>query len=184
MESNRREFLKIMSAIGMSAIAFHNFNCAKRSPQKNVLFINVDDLRPQMGCYANSLPLHGQQMIKTPHMDSIADDGVLFERAYCAVPVCAASRLSMLTGSRPYKEPGNLWGRHWAYYSRLDHEIRSEPAGMNHPGNSITMPQHFKNNRLRSLEKAAKQTIPIQLGVVLGAGRSRCAFFYRGSHGG
>jgi iduronate 2-sulfatase len=151
MKTNRREFLRVVGTIGFGAVAFPGLPYLKQPLKKNVLFIIVDDLRPQMGCYANSLPLHGQQMIQTPHMDSIANDGVLFERAYCAVPVCAASRLSMLTGSRPYKEPGNPWGRHWAYYSRLDHASHSEPAGINHPGSSITMPQHFKNNGYRTL---------------------------------
>jgi iduronate 2-sulfatase len=152
MKKNRREFLKLCGTIGASAVAFPGLLPPLNQPlKKNILFIIVDDLRPQMGCYANSLPLHGQEMIKTPHMDNIANDGVLFERAYCAVPVCAASRLNMLTGSRPYKEPGNPWGRHWAYYSRLDHAAQSEPAGINHPGNSITMPQHFKKNGYKTL---------------------------------
>ena len=81
----------------------------KSTLQKNVLFIIVDDLRPQMGCYEKSLPLHGQSLMKTPNIDEMAAEGVLFERAYCAIPVCGASRLSILTGSRPYKEPGKPW---------------------------------------------------------------------------
>ncbi len=146
MKHNRRKFLKTIGIIGAGTLASQGVYCLRQPMNKNVMFIIVDDLRPQLGCYAKSLPLHNQQMIKTPHIDSIANDGVLFERAYCAVPVCAASRLSILTGARPYKEPAMPWGRDWAYYSRLDHEAHEEPAGINHPGNSITMPQHFKNN--------------------------------------
>ncbi|NQT26156.1 sulfatase [candidate division KSB1 bacterium] len=151
METNRREFLRLFGTVGVGIVSFQSLTCLKRPLKKNVLFINVDDLRPQMGCYTNSLSLHGQALIKTPHMDSLANDGVLFERAYCSVPVCAASRLSLLTGSRPYKEPGKPWGRQWAYYSRLDNEAQSEPAAINHPGKSITMPRHFKNNRYKTL---------------------------------
>jgi iduronate 2-sulfatase len=151
MKTNRREFLKTFGTIGAAVIAFPNLIDLSRKTEKNLLFIIVDDLRPQMGCYANALQLHGQQLIKTPNMDSLANEGILFKRAYCAVPVCGASRLSMLTGSRPYKEPGNPYGRHWAYYSRLDDEAQLEPAGLNHPGNSITMPQHFKNNGYKTL---------------------------------
>lgn len=47
----------------------------------NVLFIAVDDLRPQMGCY-------GDPDAVTPHMDSLADDGMVFQRAYCQQAVC------------------------------------------------------------------------------------------------
>lgn len=60
----------------------------------NILFIAVDDLRPQLGCYGH------RQMI-SPHIDSLAADGTLFTRAYCQVPVCGASRASLMTGMRP-----------------------------------------------------------------------------------
>ena len=51
----------------------------------NVLFIAVDDLRPQLRCY-------GKEFMHTPHIDTLAERGVLFERAYCMVPTCGASR--------------------------------------------------------------------------------------------
>lgn len=60
----------------------------------NILFIPVDDLRPQLGCY-------GQKQMATPHIDQLASEGVLFTNAYCQVPVCGASRASLLTGMRP-----------------------------------------------------------------------------------
>src|SRR5688500_17292899 len=60
----------------------------------NVLFIAVDDRRPQLGCY-------GQTQMKTPHMDALAKRGLLFNRAYCQQAVCSPSRISLLTGRRP-----------------------------------------------------------------------------------
>lgn len=60
----------------------------------NILFIAVDDLRPQLGCY-------GQSQVKSPHLDRLAAQGVLFERAYCMVPTCGASRASLMTSIRP-----------------------------------------------------------------------------------
>lgn len=60
----------------------------------NVLFIAVDDLRPQLNCY-------GKTFMHTPHLDRLAKRGVLFERAYCMVPTCGASRASLMTGIRP-----------------------------------------------------------------------------------
>ena len=64
------------------------------SQKMNVLFIAVDDLRPQLGCY-------GQTQIRSPHIDRLASEGILFERAYCQQAVCAPSRASLLTGLRP-----------------------------------------------------------------------------------
>jgi len=60
----------------------------------NVLFITIDDLRPEIGCYGND------EMI-TPNIDRLASKGVKFNRAYCQYPVCNPSRASFLTGKRP-----------------------------------------------------------------------------------
>ncbi len=60
----------------------------------NVLFIAVDDLRPDIGAYGNPL-------IKTPNMDRLANSGSLFQNHYVQVPTCGASRCSMLTGLLP-----------------------------------------------------------------------------------
>ncbi|MEX0323288.1 MAG: sulfatase [Puniceicoccaceae bacterium] len=60
----------------------------------NVMFIGVDDLRPQIGSY-------GFDQMKTPNFDRLAEMGVQFNRAYVQQAVCAASRASFLTGCRP-----------------------------------------------------------------------------------
>lgn len=61
---------------------------------KNILFIGVDDLRVELGCY-------GAKHMKTPNIDRLAKQGFLFEKAYCQQAVCAASRISLMTGLRP-----------------------------------------------------------------------------------
>lgn len=64
------------------------------SSRPNVLFVVVDDLRPQLGCY-------GVDWIQSPNIDSLAEDGLLFERAYCQQAICGPSRCSVLSGCRP-----------------------------------------------------------------------------------
>lgn len=83
--------------------------------KRNVLFIVVDDLRPQLGCY-------GQSYMHTPNIDGLAKESLLFERAYCQFSFCAPSRNSFMTGRRPdrtkawsfrdhFREPGI--GENW-----------------------------------------------------------------------
>ena len=60
----------------------------------NVLFIAVDDLRPELGCY-------GQNYIHSPNIDQLAKQSVVFDRAYCQQAVCSPSRTSLMTGLRP-----------------------------------------------------------------------------------
>jgi arylsulfatase A-like enzyme len=62
--------------------------------KRNVLFIIVDDLRPQLGCY-------GDKLAVTPNIDNLAARGTLFERAYVQQAVCSPSRTSLMTGCRP-----------------------------------------------------------------------------------
>ena len=63
----------------------------------NILFIAVDDLRPELNFY-------GAIHIKSPNLDQLAGESLVFNRAYCNVPVCGASRASLMTGARPTRK--------------------------------------------------------------------------------
>jgi iduronate 2-sulfatase len=87
----------------------------------NILFIAIDDLRPELGCY-------GSEIVKSPVMDGLARDGLLFNRAYCQQAICSPSRASLMTGARP-DTIGVI--ENTAYFRNLTPDI-------------ITLPQHFK----------------------------------------
>ena len=91
--------------------------------QPNILFIVVDDLRPELGCY-------GKELISSPRIDSLAAEGTRFDRSYCNVPVCGASRASLMTGLRPARN------------RFLDFQVRADEEA---PG-ITTLPGHFRNN--------------------------------------
>lgn len=60
----------------------------------NILFIAIDDLRPELGCY-------GSEIAISPNLDALANSGLLFNRAYCQQAICSPSRASLMTGARP-----------------------------------------------------------------------------------
>jgi len=75
-----------------SFIAFSQGNVEK--PKMNVLFISMDDLRTELNCY-------GKSAMKTPSIDKLASEGMVFNRAYCQQAICMASRASIMSGIRP-----------------------------------------------------------------------------------
>jgi arylsulfatase A-like enzyme len=89
----------------------------------NVLFIAVDDLRPDLGCYGNP---HA----KTPHLDRLAARGTVFRLAYCQQAVCSPSRTSLMTGRRP--DATRVWDLETHFRTALP--------------DAVTLPQHFKNH--------------------------------------
>ena len=96
-------------------------SCQKPDKKKpNVLFISIDDLRPDIGVYDNPL-------IHTPNLDALAADGMVFRQAYCQAAVCAPSRASLMTGLRP--DSTRVW--------HLGDKFREI-----HP-DIVTMPQYF-----------------------------------------
>jgi len=89
--------------------------------QPNILFIMVDDLRPQFAAY-------GRNGMITPTLDRLATEGVVFKRAFVNVPVCGASRASLMTGLRPTST------RFVDYLARADEDAPS----------IATLPAHLK----------------------------------------
>lgn len=86
---------KLLLLLSFSPVVLNAENVSN-SVKKNVIFIAVDDLRPELNCY-------GANHMFTPHIDEMAKQGIVFNRAYCNIPVSGASRASLMTGTRPTK---------------------------------------------------------------------------------
>ena len=103
-------------------------NCKNTVPdlipkKPNVLLFYIDDLRPELASF-------GATHIQSPNIDALASKGIKFTNAYCNVPVCGASRASMLTGMLPTKK------RFINYNTFVEKETPE----------AVTLPQLFKSN--------------------------------------
>ena len=61
----------------------------------NILLVMADQMAPAF------LPIYGHGVTRAPHMNALARDGVVFDSAYCASPLCSPSRASLMTGLLP-----------------------------------------------------------------------------------
>lgn len=112
--------MRYLSCFGLMLMLFPSSRAAEKP---NVLFIAVDDLRPEFGAY-------GKSYVKSPNMDKLAARGITFNRAYCQQAVCSPTRSSLLTGCRPDTTK---------VYDLVTHFRKAIP-------DVVTLPQHFKQN--------------------------------------
>jgi iduronate 2-sulfatase len=112
------------AVLGLLGLAAATAACdAEETSKPNVLFIAVDDLRPLLGCYGNV-------QMKTPHIDRLARQGVLFERAYCQFAACGPTRASVLTGMYPEQN---------GVFDQVADFRKTAP-------DVVSLPEHFKEN--------------------------------------
>lgn len=89
----------------------------------NILFIMTDDLNCNLGAY-------GHPLVKTPNLDRLANEGRLFENAFCNFPLCGPSRASFMTGLYPEQNGVTVLRRLFR----------------NYVPDAVTLSQHFMNN--------------------------------------
>jgi len=96
----RRDFLKTAGlaagmACGLERVARGAAESVRAGKRPNVIYILVDQLRYQSLGYA------GDAKARTPHIDRLASEGVIFRQCVSSMPVCAAYRASLFTGKYP-----------------------------------------------------------------------------------
>ena len=114
-------FSLILGIIITTSLKTNNSSDVTKKP--NIIFIAVDDLRPQLNCY-------GKNQIISPNIDELASISFIYDNAVCNFPVCGASRASLLTGLRPNKN------RFKSFKTRMDEDAND----------ILTIGEWFKSN--------------------------------------
>lgn len=109
----------LLVALTLLSVAFFSRGAEK----PNVLFIAVDDLRPELSAF-------GAEQMVTPNFNRLAERGVRFDRAFCMVPTCGASRAALMSSIRPARD------RFKTHLARADEDV---------PG-ITTLNTHFKEH--------------------------------------
>ena len=101
-------------------------NSDKTQKQPNILWIVLEDTSPLLGCY-------GSTLVPTPHIDGMAEKGVLYSNAIMPAPVCSPSRSSIITGLM-----STTLGLH------NHHSSRTEASAIHLPSHIKTIPEVFR----------------------------------------
>jgi arylsulfatase A-like enzyme len=112
--------IKILGVTSLLSLSLFLTSHAK----PNVFFIACDDMNDWVGF------LGGHSDTRTPNMDRLAKRGVVFDRAYCASPICGPSRAAVLTGFKP--ETSGVYNNQGTYIDYVP--------------DAVTLPKFFKNN--------------------------------------
>jgi arylsulfatase A-like enzyme len=120
-----------------ASLAPYQVRAEPGTQKPNVLFIVVDDLRPELGCA-------GISHIRSSRIDRLAGRGVFFRRAYCQFPVCGPSRASLLSGLRPTRS------RFVDNRTRKDREAPDVPS----------LPAHFRNHGYVTISNGKVYHVP------------------------
>ena len=99
----------------------------------NVLFLSIDDLNDWVGA------LGGHPQAKTPNLDRLISNSVLFRNAHCAAAVCSASRHALMSGLRPSTT---------GWYTNSSKSMKSYEKAL---GDTVPLPTHFKHNGYRTM---------------------------------
>ena len=116
----------------------------KEDKPLNVVWISCEDMGPILGAYGNTI-------IKTPNLDRLASEGVLYKNAYSTVGVCAPSRFSVITGMYSARLGAHNMRTGDYHNFKTPEEVSYkqdigviDKAGVNIPQYEVVPPKHVK----------------------------------------
>ena len=116
----KNQYFKFASLLFLFVISNTVIAQKKQATKPNILFIAVDDLKPLLGCYGNTL-------VKSPNIDRLAKMATVFDKNYCQQAICGPTRASIMTGTRP--DATKIWN--------LTTQMRDANP------NTLTLPQYL-----------------------------------------
>ncbi len=138
-----KQLIIFLFAASLIAGLYNQVNADDKKTEKrtdkrpNILFVSVDDLRPEIGCYGND-------EIKTPQFDAFAKTGTTFLKAYCQAAVCAPSRASVMTGLRP--DSTRVWDLRGKFRINLPDVVTMPQYFHKHGYHTVSMGKIFHNH--------------------------------------
>ena len=130
-------FLKQLSSVFSLGFFLLFFSCQSAEQENNapnVLMISIDDLNDWIGV------LKANPNVKTPNIDRLAKEGLLFTNAHCQAPICGPSRASVLSSLRPSST---------GIYGQIkDHNLRKRSALME---KVRFLPQYFNDHGYKTI---------------------------------
>jgi arylsulfatase A-like enzyme len=123
MQKRKPSIKQITALVCLLALSV---GAAPNAQKPNILFIAIDDMKPLLGCY-------GDTIVKSPHIDRLADSGMVFLNNQCQWPVCGPTRASIMSGLMP--EVVGVMG-----FKKMRYNNMAQLKDL------VTLPQHFKNN--------------------------------------
>ena len=97
MSIGRKDFMRAAGGAALAGLLPRGLIGAARDARLNVLFIMTDDHA------AHAISAYGSKINRTPHMDALAREGMLFSNCCCTNPICAPSRAGILTGQYSHR---------------------------------------------------------------------------------
>lgn len=130
------KWAQIVAVLAMICAVMCDRSAAAAETKPNVVLVVVDDLGwADLGCY-------GSKFHKTPNLDRLAAEGMRFEQAYAACPVCSPTRAAILTGRYPQRMNITTWLP--GHPDSPAHRLKQPAVAMQLPASETTIAESLK----------------------------------------